>query len=53
MNKKAYLCADIDIVELKTLFTMPRTARDQSAAGIYHVMIRGINRQEPRAHFDS
>jgi hypothetical protein len=35
MNKKAYLCADIDIVELKTLFTMPRTARDQSAAGIY------------------
>lgn len=25
---------------------MPRTARDQSATGIYHVMIRGINRQD-------
>ena len=25
---------------------MPRTARDQSASGIYHVMIRGINRQD-------
>ena len=24
---------------------MQRTARDQSATGIYHVMIRGINRQ--------
>ena len=29
-----------------SLFTMPRTARDQSATGIYHVMIRGINRQD-------
>ena len=28
------------------IFTMPRTARDQSATGIYHVMIRGINRQD-------
>jgi hypothetical protein len=27
---------------------MPRTARDQSATGIYHVMIRGINRQDKR-----
>ena len=25
---------------------MPRTARDQSATGIYHFMIRGINRQD-------
>ena len=25
---------------------MPRTAKDQSATGIYHVMIRGINRQD-------
>ena len=25
---------------------MPRTAREQSATGIYHVMIRGINRQD-------
>ena len=25
---------------------MPRTARDQSATGSYHVMIRGINRQD-------
>ena len=25
---------------------MPRKARDQSATGIYHVMIRGINRQD-------
>ena len=25
---------------------MPRTAREQSTTGIYHVMLRGINRQD-------
>ena len=25
---------------------MPRTAREQSVTGIYHVMLRGINRQD-------
>jgi hypothetical protein len=25
---------------------MPRQAREESATGIYHVMLRGINRQD-------
>jgi REP element-mobilizing transposase RayT len=25
---------------------MPRTARKKSKSGIYHIMIRGINRQD-------
>ena len=36
---------------------MPRTGRKHSGTGIYHVMLRGINRQdifeEPEDHWES
>ena len=37
-----YLCA----VEYQTQLSMPRQERLQSATGIYHVMLRGINKQD-------
>ena len=37
-----YLCA----VNTTTKNNMPRQERLQSATGIYHVMLRGINRQD-------
>ena len=35
----------VPLVQLKTI-TMPRQARKTSGTGIYHVMLRGINRQD-------
>ena len=34
----------VPLVQLKTI-NMPRQARKTSGTGIYHVMLRGINRQ--------
>ena len=35
----------VPLVQLKTI-NMPRQARKTSGTGIYHVMLRGINRQD-------
>ena len=35
----------VPFVQLKTI-NMPRQARKTSGTGIYHVMLRGINRQD-------
>ena len=40
-----YRCV-INIVGLKGGLNMPRQAREKSSTGIYHVMVRGINRQK-------
>ena len=37
----------VPLVQLKTI-NMPRQARKTSGTGIYHVMLRGINRQNRR-----
>ena len=37
----------VPLVQLKTI-NMPREARKTSGTGIYHVMLRGINRQNRR-----
>ena len=37
----------VPLVQLKTI-NMPREARKTSGIGIYHVMLRGINRQNRR-----
>ena len=34
----------VPLVQLKTI-NMPRQARNTSGTGIYHIMLRGINRQ--------
>ena len=36
----------VPLVQLKTI-NMPRQARKTSGTGIYHVMLRGINRHGP------
>ena len=36
----------VPLVQLKTI-NMPRRARKTSGTGIYHVMLRGINRHGP------
>ncbi len=41
----AYYYNFVPLVQLKTI-NMPRQARKTSGAGIYHVMLRGINRQD-------
>ena len=43
-NKTIYF--PFPIVEIESLIVMPRIGRVQSGTGIYHVMLRGINRQD-------
>ena len=35
----------IATISLKEMMSMPRVAREKSATGIYHIIMRGINRQ--------
>ena len=40
MNNSLYLC------RRRAISSMPRQSRKKSGTGIYHVMLRGINRQD-------